>query len=148
MSYTKNIKRDNTTIKQDDKKHHQHLIYQKAIQEYFNVSEDCAFYMYFRFLRSKRRDNKYLYWNVRLQNALVQADKTPLDWIKLSFTDEDIVLMENGILIEEQTEKVFRHLNQSITNVNQSNEWIIVSNKKKRNKDTSIIMVKHLGMFI
>ena len=46
-----------------------------AIQNKFGVSKECANYLYYRSFYSKKKDNRYLPWDVKLQNALIKADR-------------------------------------------------------------------------
>ncbi len=110
----------------------------KAIEEYYSINHNTALYIYYRFLRSKRSDNKFLPWSIKLQNALVYADKTlGIDWINLKFEDENQVLENNCIDINEQPDYVFKWIENS--------EWTVVSRKKNLNYKQ---IVKKIGLFV
>ncbi len=114
-----------------------------AIKEYYGISRNTALYIYYRFLRSKRTDDKYLPWTLQFQNALVYADKIlGIDWINLKFEDENMILDKNGVDIDEiDNNTIFKWTDK----MEQNNEWIQVSRKKKYDYKHT---VKKLGLFV
>lgn len=75
------------------------------ISEHFDISKQCAEYMYYRRKRGrpwyKPGDNKYLEWTPELCQALITADKTiGFDWPKLEFGNEEDYLMIYGIMLD------------------------------------------------
>lgn len=83
----------------------------KSISDYFNVTGACAKYIFHRALRSKRPvdDPKYLEFSVKLQNALVRADRRlDINWDQIQFNKEQEYLTAHGIIIDEQPDTVFR----------------------------------------
>jgi len=104
------------------------------IAEHFQVSANCANYMYHRAYRSKYKGSKYLPWTVNLQNALIKADYAyGFNWSKLQFGLEEEVLSKFGIDIDTQ----FCASEQK--NVD---EWKTVSNRDLRN------LLKRCGLII
>ena len=81
----------------------------EAIQQYFHVTEPCALYLYYRSFRSKRIDDKYLPWDIKIQNAIVKADRClGLDWKTVMFGLEDNIFSSHGIIIDEMDTRTFR----------------------------------------
>ncbi len=128
----------------------------KLISEYYGVSETCASYMYHRAYRSRRRDEKKMYFNLKLQNALVKADKClGIEWEKIYFDTEVEQLEEFGITLDDQPDTVFSWNEESDSKKTESNdEWITVVSKKKRkpedNKFTKkdLLMITKTGLMI
>jgi hypothetical protein len=102
------------------------------IENYFGVSYQCAQYIYHRALRSKRQDSNFLEWDVKLQNAIVKADKClGIVWEKIIFGKEESELKQHGILLEDMPNTVFKW------NEEEESEWKVVTHKKiKRNKQS------------
>jgi hypothetical protein len=129
------------------------------IGKYFGVSDECASYLYHRSFRCKRKDNKYMPWDIKLQNAIVKADKCMgLNWNNIHFGQEYDEFANHGIIIEEMSDKVFKWINNDNSNDNSNansndnsndnrNKWITVSRKKKKKK-TDIMLIKRPGLFI
>ncbi len=104
------------------------------ISEYFGVSEKCAQYMYHRAIRSKKKDDKYIQWNIRIQNAIVKADKClGIEWEKVIFGKESEEFSLHGILIDEMPDDILRW-NKSEEELKPDTEWITVAYKKKKIK--------------
>jgi hypothetical protein len=79
------------------------------ISKWFGVSEICSKYLYHRAMRSKRKDVTHLDWSVKLQNALVRADRClGIDWERMFFGKEEDVLATHGIVLDEMPDTVFR----------------------------------------
>jgi hypothetical protein len=83
----------------------------KIIQEYFGVSEICAIYIYHRRRRGapwyKPSNQKYLEWNIQLQNAIIYLDTiVGFDWYSLEFGFEEIQFAKNGIDINKMENKI------------------------------------------
>jgi len=114
----------------------------KELTEYFGVSQICAQYLYHRALRSKRKDDRFLPWNIKLQNALVKADKClGINWEKVFFGQEEEYLLLHGIKVDDQLNAVFRWT--ALEESEESDpEWTLVVNKKKskraKNKNHAI----------
>ena len=131
-----------------------------SISKYFGVTNDCASYLYHRSFRSKRKDDKYLDWNIKLQNAIVKVDKCMgIDWTNVYFGIEEKEFSNHGIIIDEMDEKVFRwgvssdlcdlQDNQDVINDDTSSQkWVTVSHKKKKNKNNNISLIKRSGLYI
>jgi hypothetical protein len=109
------------------------------ICEYFGVSQVCARYLYHRAIRSKRHDETYLPWSIKLQNALVKADKClGVEWDKIMFGNEEIMLKNYGIIIDEMDEQVFRwtpkedepDVKATKSDVADVDPWQVVTKKK------------------
>lgn len=97
----------------------------KDIQLYFGVSETCAMYLYHRAKRSKRKDETFLEWNIKLQNALVKADKClGINWEKIHFGTEETELLTHGIDVNEMDNNVFKWTEE------ENEGWISVKKKK------------------
>lgn len=122
--------------------------YAKAIndiQEYYGVSKSCALYLYHRAHRSLRKDASYMPWNIKLQNALIMADKCiGINWDKISFGHEENNLHTHGINIDEMSDVPFRWIDE-----NSNNEWKIVSNKKKQKKNNKLCLsFTYVGLIV
>jgi hypothetical protein len=118
------------------------LINISAIETYFGIKNTTALYIYYRFLRSKRTDEKYLPWSLQFQNALVYADKSlGIDWVNLKFEDELTTLEKNGIDVNDQGDVVFRW----IEDYEVDSEWTQVSRKKLVNPKQ---IIKNLKMYV
>lgn len=121
-----------------------------AIQEYFGVSESCANYLYYRAFRSKRRDSKYLKWDIKLQNALVKLDKSiGLIWANVKFGEEKTILAEYMIDLNEFDNKVFRWVDETTDKNTLDSEWTTVVNKKKIKRENPNIfkLIKRPGLY-
>jgi len=85
-----------------------------CICRYYNVNVDCATYLYFRAMRSKRLDDKYIPFSLQIQNAIIKADKCyNFSWDSMKFGDEAYALNKYGIdlniqLTDGDTKKVFK----------------------------------------
>lgn len=116
--------------------------YYKTIEEiakYYGVSKECANYLYYRAFRSKRKGDMHMPWHIRLQNALVKADKcSDIDWGGISFGQEISVLSIHGIHLEEMDNVVFRWVDQL------ANEWTTVDYTKKDN----LSLIKRTGLIL
>lgn len=79
------------------------------LQVHFGVSNECAKYIFYRSIRHKKRDNKYIEWTLQLQNALIIADKClGINWDALIFGQESDVLATHGIHVKDMGTTVFR----------------------------------------
>lgn len=136
----------------------------QAIQEYFGIKNNTALYIYYRYLRSKRKytDSKYLPYTLQFQNALVYADKTlGIDWINLKFEEEKDILENNGIDIHEQSEvdvfvwkdvEPYVHT-EIVSPIDDESNWTVVLRKKSKSKSKSKIpnykaIVRKIGLFV
>jgi hypothetical protein len=119
------------------------------IQEHFGVSETCARYIFHRVLRSRRKDDKYLEWNIKLQNALIKADKClGIRWETISFGVEQDELKAHGISVHDMDDAVFtwREPHDLSEPHPVDSEWIIVSRKKNRSKKKKLL-ISRMGIF-
>jgi hypothetical protein len=85
----------------------------QVIKDYYGVSDEAAVYIYFRRKRSypwkKKSDPKYLFWNAKLQNALIEADSiVGFDWMAMQYGKEEETLLKYGIDIVAQSQNLFR----------------------------------------
>ena len=83
-----------------------------AISSYFGVSDQAAKYMYHRRQRGlpykNETDDLYIEWNIKIQNALVKADKiSNFNWDGLEFSDDINVLSNNNIIVNSQSTTVY-----------------------------------------
>ncbi len=115
-----------------------------AIQRYYDISYIAAVYIYFRRKRSfpwkKKSDPKYLYWNAKLQNALIYADSIfGFDWEAMEYGKEEETLKSCGIDVSAQSNNLYRNkeVPTSIVDENGS-EWQIV-NRSKKNPDIAVL---------
>lgn len=121
----------------------------EAIQRYYDISHIAAVYIYFRRKRSypwrKKSDPKYLFWNSKLQNALIYADSIfGFDWEAMEYGNEEETLQSYGIDIQSQPTNLFRDKEITTTYVDEEgNTWNIV-NKSKKNPDVAIL--KSIGL--
>lgn len=82
-----------------------------AICSYFGVSEPAAKYMYHRRRRcypyKKETDHSFIPWTIKLQNAIISADRiATIDWENLKFDDDVKTLIKHGIDVETQPNKI------------------------------------------
>ena len=101
-----------------------------AISSYFGVSEQAAKYMYHRRQRGlpykTETDDLYIEWNIKIQNALVKADKiSGFNWDGLEFSDDINVLSNNNIIVNNQSNIVY---------INKNNEKNNELNNEKNNE--------------
>lgn len=85
-----------------------------AITSYFGVSKAAALYMYLRKKRNtkEKTDPKYLKWDIKLQNALILADKCEgFNWNALEFGVEETELIKYNIIMDTQEVKVLYQKN-------------------------------------
>ena len=106
-----------------------------AISSYFGVSEQAAKYMYHRRQRGlpykTETDDLYIEWNVKIQNALVKADKiSGFNWDDLEFSDDINVLNNNNIIVNNQSPTVYINKNKEL-NYNEKNNEL---NNEKNNQ--------------
>ena len=92
-----------------------------AISSYFVVSEQAAKYMYYRRQRGlpykTETDDLYIEWNIKIQNALVKADKiSGFNWDGLEFSDDINVLSNNNIIVNNQSNIVYINKNNEKNN--------------------------------
>lgn len=119
----------------------------EAIREYFGVSEQCANYLYYRAFRSKQKNDKYLKWDVKVQNALVKLDKyAGVMWNNVKFGEENKTLVEYMINLDD--DKIFRWIDDDEEPQSDS-EWKVIINKKKNKKENSNILklIKRPGLY-
>ena len=92
-----------------------------AISSYFGVSEQAAKYMYHRrqlgLPYKTETDDLYIEWNIKIQNALVKADKiSGFNWDGLEFSDDINVLSNNNIIVNNQSNIVYINKNNEKNN--------------------------------
>ena len=120
----------------------------QSIMNFYNVSEECADYLYTRASRSKRKGLKYMPWNIQLQNAIVKADKClGLEWDKLQFGQEAETLKYRGIIVNEMPIIIFKWNKNCTLNEEELNEWTTVINKKNKKKNRNNI-IESCGLII
>jgi hypothetical protein len=140
-----NISKKNIVIYSDDEKKLQYKIRINAIKEYYGISEEAAIYIYFRRKRNypwkKKNDPGYLFWNAKLQNALIEADNIiGFDWVGLEYGKEQEVLLSYGIDIDKQSQNIHRiHKEHKSNNKiekyldDNGDEWTYIK-KREKNK--------------
>ena len=99
-----------------------------SISSYFGVSDQAAKYMYHRRQRGlpykNETDDLYIEWNIKIQNALVKADKiSGFNWDGLEFSDDINVLNNNNIIVNNQAPTVYINKNKEL-NYNEKNNQI------------------------
>jgi hypothetical protein len=113
----------------------------KTISSYFCVSINAAKYMYHRRRRDipwkKDCDVGYLKWTVQLQNAFIKADNLAVfEWANLKFNTDVHVLMENGIIVNEQPHTIqvnsVQELDKDISEEDEKDGggWTVVTKNK------------------
>jgi hypothetical protein len=135
---------------EDSKKQYDEKI--KVIQRYYDISEDAAVYIYFRRKRSfpwkKKSDEKYLFWNAKLQNALISADNIlGFDWNSMEYGKEEETLRKFDICILTQSNNLFRK-HEDYVEVMEDDEggnWTYISKMRKTN-NTDKIMLQNIGL--
>lgn len=96
-----------------------------CIQNYFNISQDLAKFLYYKRKRHRLQPDV---WSYQLQNALLDLDKkTNIEWFKIKFGEEEELLNQHGIQIDSQP----LYPKQNAKN---NKEWEYVINKNKTKK--------------
>ena len=111
-----------------------------AISSYFVVSEQAAKYMYYRRQRGlpykTETDDLYIEWNIKIQNALVKADKiSGFNWDDLEFSDDINVLNNNNIIVNNQSPTVYINKNKELNYNEKNNQIECDENNQSDNKD-------------
>jgi hypothetical protein len=112
-----------------------------SIEEYYKVSNVCAKYLYHRALRCKRKDESYMYWDIKLQNAIVLADRClGIEWEKMLFGKEEDLLLSHGIRLDEMEDTTFRWDMEDNDEKEEDNDdgWTKVTKKPKKNNSSFI----------
>ncbi len=142
---------DRTHDENDSKKIYEEKI--GVIQRYYDISKDAAVYIYFRRKRSfpwkKKSDQKYLFWNAKLQNALIMADGIlGFNWQTLEYGKEEETLKNFGIYIRDQSNNLFRKYNDNFTEATEQedNDWIINKKKKKVKTNFDKLALQKMGL--
>lgn len=124
------------------------------IKQYYGVSDICASYMHHRSFRSKRRDDKYLEWTCKLQNAVVKADKClGLDWTRVQFGSEEDEFSRHGIIIAEMPDTIFKWTVEDPIECKTNNTddlddtWTTVTRKKQKKKPAYNLLARS-GLYI
>lgn len=124
-----------------------------TIQRYYDISNIAAVYIYFRRKRSypwkKKSDPKYLYWNAKLQNALISADSIfGFDWTSMEYGKEEETLQNYGIDIKTQSNDLFRVHETSEKKPDDDEEegWYVVSKKKSKPVDPDVFTLQTIGL--
>jgi hypothetical protein len=151
--YIVNIEMKNSSkeVSEETKKKYNERI--AAIQNYYDISNIAAVYMYFRRKRSypwkKKSDPKYLYWNAKLQNALILADSIfGFDWESMEYGKEEETLQNYGIDIKSQSNNLFREKDQPSASYidDDGNEWQVVSKKKNNIVNSDVDLLQSIGL--
>ena len=150
----------------DEEKKTLYVLKINTIMEYYNISNEAAIYIYFRRKRSypwrKKTDPKYLFWNARLQNALIKADSIiGFNWAALEYGKEEDALKKYGIDIATQSQNLYRHKSVDIHDNHESvtrevgnkeensSEWTYVTrsqNKNRIKKTDRIKLLSNMGL--
>lgn len=123
-----------------------------TIQNYYGVSEECSIYLYYRALKGKKEN--LLKWNLQLQNAMIELDKSKgIIWKKIKFGNELNILKKNGIVLEKvDNSKVFKSPDFSLIDENNNDGWTTVISKKKKKQikyyNGELEHIKNLGLII
>lgn len=104
-----------------------------AIEKFFGISTPAATFIYHR----KRRghpfktptDDKYIEWNIKIQNALVKADECiGWDWDEVHFGKELHALAQHDIHVDKQSStEVYKHDKKE----DSEDGWTVAKNTKK-----------------
>jgi len=86
----------------------------ECVRRYYGISHAAALYIYHRRRRSypwfKKSDAQYLYWNAKLQNALIAADSIlNFDWGQMEYGNEEEYLALYGVDVRGQSNNLFRN---------------------------------------
>lgn len=133
---------DEKDYKQDVEKQNQYKEKINAIKTYFNISSEAAIYIYYRRKRSfpwkKKYDPKYLFWNAKLQNALIYMDSIiDFEWNSLEFGKESEIMAKYGVELDSQSQDLFRNFEKNKKQKykdDQGDEWNIVPKKSNHEK--------------
>lgn len=126
----------------------------ESIQNYFNISTIAAKYIYHRRKHGapyrSLDDPKYLPWNNKLLNALLQADCIiNLNWEDVMFGTEKEDLLVYGINIDLFSDE-FPYRSEDNMNVGDTeekstdSEWTVVQSKNKQKKEKKKFVVKNI----
>jgi hypothetical protein len=142
----KNVNRQVT-----ETKYARHVLYEERItiiMDFLGISQEAAAFIYHRKRYGspfkKSDDPKYMEWTLRLQNALVKADEcVDWDWDEIKFGLEEQALIQNGIMIEDQSDtNIFKLEKKGKRESNSDGEWIIVKDIRKiRQKQNKILQI-------
>jgi hypothetical protein len=118
-----------------------------TIHNYFGVSTNAAKYIFSRrrhgFPWKKINDEKYLKWDIQIQNAFVEADTIKnFNWDIMRFDNDIQILLDNGIKIENQSKTVTKNHKPVIKKVD--DDWTIVTTDKKKLNEKHIL--KFMGL--
>jgi hypothetical protein len=118
-----------------------------TIHNYFGVSTNAAKYIFSRrrhgFPWKKVTDEKYLKWDIQIQNAFVEADTIKnFNWGNMQFDNDIQILLENGIKIENQSKTVNKNHKSAIKKID--DEWTVVTTDKKKLNEKHIL--KFIGL--
>lgn len=115
----------------------------RTISSYFGISNDASKYMFHRRRRGfpwKKDDEVgYLKWSIQLQNAFIKADNIDVfDWSALKFNNDIQILMENGIIVEDQPKTIQANRRKLDTDIkeeyddddNDGGGWTVVTKNK------------------
>jgi hypothetical protein len=119
----------------------------RTIESYFGISNNASKYMFHRRRRGipwkTDDDASYLKWTIQLQNALIKADNIlEFDWVNLRFNTDIQTLLENGIVVNNQSCEVQAN-KQTPCSYNSNGDddgggWTVVTKNKTR------LIQKHL----
>lgn len=112
------------------------------ISQTLKISIMAASYMYNRAKRSKKSGEKYMYFNTRLQNAIVLADSKIDNWEDIKFDTEEKQLDELGIQLDTMSDTPINAMTDN-TSLEDS-EWTTV--KKKPVKSKNMKYLEQIGI--
>ena len=118
----------------------------KVISESFGISKMAAKYIYHRRRRGypykKVGNHNFIQWSTKLQNALIKADGiVDWDWDNLLFSEDVKKLMEHGINVDEESNKIVIKNAQASGNSHKQNSpdiestddgWTVVTNNMSK----------------
>jgi len=95
-------------------------------------------------------------WNVKLQNAIIKADKClGIDWNEIRFGEEVKNLEGHGIIVDEMPNTIFKWTENDEEEKNSKSEpdadgWttIVKKRKKKKKPEYNIMLIKRPGLYI
>lgn len=118
------------------------------ISSYFNVSTECASYMYFRRRRGypfkKSDDQRYIAWDMEAQNTLVRLDNEEINWDDLQYQTDLEQIRDMGISFDVPKHKHIVNP-QKEKKEESSDGWTTVNHNEKREKKAERQQLRRMG---
>ena len=111
----------------------------ECIQEYYKISYPTAKYLYFRGLRSIRKDENSMPLDITVQLAIIEAD-TSINWGSVNIGEETAALTSKGLPAA---------IYKNAAHPNNEDNWKTVMNKKKKRElSKAQKIIKGVGLHV